>query len=136
MEFYVLPHNNFGEVLFYHLDFSANFSVNLEHIFLCITSIVIIDALSLCKFENLVSAFISSEGQLVCCLLDIMNICCKNSVFYYIPLKSAEFCYSFSHQLISVQFSSCLTLCDPMNCSTPGLPVHHQLPEFTQTHVH
>ena len=39
-----------------------------------------------------------------------------------------------------VQFSSvaqsCSTLCDPMNCSTPGLPVHHQLPEFTQTHVH
>ena len=39
----------------------------------------------------------------------------------------------------SVQFSSvaqsCLTLCDPMNHSTPGLPVHHQLPEFTQTHV-
>ena len=40
----------------------------------------------------------------------------------------------------SVQFSSvtqsCLTLFDPMNRSTPGLPVHHQLPEFTQTHVH
>ena len=39
-----------------------------------------------------------------------------------------------------VQFSSvtrsCLTLCEPMDCSTPGLPVHHQLPEFTQTHVH
>ena len=39
-----------------------------------------------------------------------------------------------------VQFSSvaqlCLTLCDPMDCSTPGLPVHHQLPELTQTHVH
>ena len=31
---------------------------------------------------------------------------------------------------------SCPTLCDPMNHSTPGLPVHHQLPEFTQTHVH
>ena len=31
---------------------------------------------------------------------------------------------------------SCLTLCDPMNRSTPALPVHHQLPEFTQTHVH
>ena len=30
----------------------------------------------------------------------------------------------------------CPTLCDPMNCSTPGLPVHHQLPEFSQTHVH
>ena len=40
----------------------------------------------------------------------------------------------------SVQFSSvaqsCPTLCNPMNHSTPGLPVHHQLPEFTQTHVH
>ena len=31
---------------------------------------------------------------------------------------------------------SCLTVCDPMNRSTPGLPVHHYLPEFTQTHVH
>ena len=43
-------------------------------------------------------------------------------------------------ELPSVQFSSvaqsCPTLCDPMNHSTPGLPVHHQLPEFTQTHVH
>ena len=29
---------------------------------------------------------------------------------------------------------SCLTLCDPMDCSMPGLPIHHQLPEFTQTH--
>ena len=42
--------------------------------------------------------------------------------------------------LVSVQFSSvsqsCPTLCDTMNRSTPGLPVHHQLPEFTQTHVH
>ena len=31
---------------------------------------------------------------------------------------------------------SCPTLCNPMDCSKPGLPVHHQLPEFTQTHVH
>ena len=31
---------------------------------------------------------------------------------------------------------SCLTLCHPMDCSVPGFPVHHQLPEFTQTHVH
>ena len=42
--------------------------------------------------------------------------------------------------LLPHQFSlvtqSCLTLCDPINRSTPGLPVHHQLPEFTQTHVH
>jgi len=43
-------------------------------------------------------------------------------------------------QFSSVQFcsvaQSCPTLCDPMNRSTPGLPVHHQLPEFTQTHVY
>ena len=43
-------------------------------------------------------------------------------------------------QFSSVQFSSvaqsCLTPCDAMKHSTPGLPVHHQLPEFTQTHVH
>ena len=41
---------------------------------------------------------------------------------------------------LSAQFSSvtqsCPTLCDPMNGSTPGLPVHHQIPEFTETHLH
>ena len=42
-----------------------------------------------------------------------------------------------SETQLSVQFSqSCPTLCDPVNRSTPGLPVHHQLPEFIQTHVH
>ena len=41
----------------------------------------------------------------------------------------------WSLQIRSVA-QSCPTLCDPMNPSTPGLPVHHQLPEFTQTHVH
>ena len=40
-----------------------------------------------------------------------------------------------SDQIRSVA-QSCPTLCDPMNHSTPGLPVHHQLPEFTETHVH
>jgi len=43
-------------------------------------------------------------------------------------------------RFFQVQFSSvtqlCPTLCDPMNHSMPGLPVHHQLPEFTQTHIH
>ena len=49
-------------------------------------------------------------------------------------------CPSSVRKSLSVQFSSvshsCLTLCDPMDCSTPGLPVHHQLSEFTQMHVH
>ena len=57
-------------------------------------------------------------------------------------IKRAQTTYSFKRHIwfSSVQFSlvtqSCLTLCDSMDCSTPGLPVHHQFPEFTQTHVH
>ena len=57
-----------------------------------------------------------------------------------IPIK--QFPISPSPQPLdsSVLFSSvtqsCLTLCLPMDCSTPGLPVHHQLPELAQTHVH
>ena len=47
---------------------------------------------------------------------------------------------TFLHITLSVQFSSvaqsCPTLCDTMDCSMPGLPVHHQLPELPQTHVH
>jgi len=43
--------------------------------------------------------------------------------------------HNISDQIKSVT-QSCPTLCDPMNRSTPGLPVHHQLPEFTQTHAH
>ena len=46
----------------------------------------------------------------------------------------------FSFSALFLQFSSvaqsCPTLCDPMECSTPGLPVHHQLPAFAQSHVH
>ena len=45
----------------------------------------------------------------------------------YVPIRS--------DQIRSVA-QSCLTLCDPMNRSMPGLPVHHHLPEFTETHVH
>ena len=49
-------------------------------------------------------------------------------------LGLALICNISSVQFISVA-QLCLTLCNPMNCSTPGLPVHHQLPEFTETHV-
>ena len=40
-----------------------------------------------------------------------------------------------TEQRVSSVTQLCLTLCDPMNCSMPGLPVHHQLPESTQIHV-
>ena len=63
--------------------------------------------------------------------------------FSIIPSKELPGLVSFRTFLNSsgsVQFSSvaqsCPTLCDPMNRSIPGLPVHHHLPEFTQTHVH
>ena len=55
-------------------------------------------------------------------------------------INNLIFFHLSSFVIYSVQFSSiaelCPTLCDPMNCSTPGLPVHHQLPKFTQTHIH
>ena len=50
-----------------------------------------------------------------------------------------QFCFqivTFSSVHFSSVSQSCPTLCDPMNHCTPGLPVHHQLPESTQTHVH
>ena len=56
------------------------------------------------------------------------------------PDKQLYFPGYLTNICASVQFSSvtqsCPTLCDPINSSTPGLPVHHQLPEFTQTYVH
>ena len=58
---------------------------------------------------------------------------------YYRDVKGEAECVSVSQsvsQSVSSVVQSCLTLCDPMNHSTPGLPVHHQLPEFTQTHAH
>ena len=56
------------------------------------------------------------------------------SVWYWLPVVIFFFinqlcCYCSAAQ-------TCPALCDPVNCSTPGLAVHHQFPEFTQTHVH
>jgi len=51
----------------------------------------------------------------------------KTKIMAYSPISSVQF---------SSVTQACPTLCDPMNHSTPGLPVHHQLPEFTQTHIH
>ena len=76
------------------------------------------------------------------------HICLNNNIInqpVFLHLRGNAFSFSplrimFAVGLSSTQFSSVaqsyLTLCDPMNCSTPGLPVHHQLPEFTQTLVH
>ena len=64
----------------------------------------------------------------------------KNNTQLWMWLVIEAMSNAVKSSIASVQFSSvaqsCPTLCDPMNRSTPGLPVHHQLPEFTQTHVH
>ena len=90
-----------------------------------------------------------------CSILLIIRVIIKTTVRYHLILvrmkiikkstnnkywrefgkKEPSYTVVRSDQIRSVA-QSCLTLCDPMNHSTPGLPVHHQLPEFTQTHVH
>ena len=64
----------------------------------------------------------------------VLSLC-----FSFLTCKQSKTSNS-SGFIIGFQFSSvaqsCPTLCHPMGCSTPGLPVHHQLPVFTQTHVH
>ena len=67
-----------------------------------------------------------SAEQVTSCpnVLPAINTCCH---------QGEEECSAI---VLSSGAQSCATLCDPMNCSTPGLPVHHQLREFTQTHVH
>ena len=61
----------------------------------------------------------------------------KNLVMnYMVNLYSYRFTWRSSSDQIRSVAESCPTLCDPMNPSTPGLPVHHQLPKLTETHVH
>ena len=60
---------------------------------------------------------------------------------FFLRFTFLKFSVSFKLKIISIQFSSVQSLspvwlCDPMNCSTPSLPIQHQLPEITQTHVH
>ena len=71
----------------------------------------------------------------------LLSGCFTFPISYSVLPLHLVYVFQFLHLFFGlVQFSSvaqlCLTLCDPMNCSTPGLPVHHQLLEFTQTYVH
>ena len=77
-------------------------------------------------------------------MLALTDRFCSFHLFGYFLLLTSPSCncvITIQFQGVSIpQFSSvpqsCLTLCDPMDCSTPGFPVHHQLPELSQTHVH
>ena len=77
----------------------------------------------------------------------VKAVYCHPAYLTYMQSTSCKMLGWMKHKLesrlqgeISVQFSSitqsCLTLSDPMDCSTPGFPVHHQLPELAQTDVH
>ena len=108
-------------------------------------SLSITNLQSLLKFMSIES--VMPSNHLILCL----PFFCPPSIFPSIRVFSSESVlhirwpkyWSFSFSISSAAAAtaakwpqSCLTLCDPMDCSTPGLPVHHQLPEFTQTHVH
>ena len=76
---------------------------------------------------------------------DYMDLCQQRTdtaivTFFRFIVASYVFFILLSTSMYLTQFSSvaqlCLTLCDPMDCSMPGFPIHHQLPELTQTHVH
>ena len=85
--------------------------------------------------------------SIICKRVRWVQLCGSLSILWHCPSLGLEWKLKFLVLIQaqppssgSVQFSSvtqlCPTLCNPMNRSTPGLPVHHQLPEFTQTHVH
>ena len=88
----------------------------------------------------------ADEGGICSRLLSLLDsqvsvsYLCLHLIFLCLWLSKLPLLIRTSIRSDSVQFSSvaqsCLTLCDPINRSTPGLPVHHQLQEFTQTHVH
>ena len=101
--------------------FLIGFFVFLALSFISCFYILEIDPLSVVSFAII---FSYSEGCLFTLL--IVSLAVQN---LFSLIRSHLFQFSSVAE-------SCLTLCDPMNCSTPGLPVHHQLPEFTQTHVH
>ena len=103
----------------------------------CITPLYVYKEFFYCITHFLISAFLYMIGHLVaynCHLLYKVTSLCKCHLFdQLLNLLNMNI-------FIQLQFSSvtqsCPTLCDPMNRSMPGLPVHHQLLEFTQTHVH
>ena len=95
------------------------------------------------SFKTCVSLLIFCFDDLSIGVSELLNSPIIFVLLSITPFISVSVCLMYQGASMldsSVQFSSvtqsCPTLCDSMNHSTPGLPVHHQLPEFTQTHVH
>ena len=85
--------------------------------------------------QHPISKLIRYEHIIFCLDNAQVTLCAAIIMFKAILFGSAAFSYQRCFQLSSVS-QSCLTLCNPMDCSMPGFPVHHQPPEPTQTHVH
>ena len=91
-------------------------------------------------WSTFVSESISQTTFTIVPCFEMSTFCWSNSAWIVCLSKIKSNLRDWYAMFSSVQFSSvaqsCPTLCDPMNHSTPGLPVHHQFLEFTQTHVH
>ena len=98
-----------------------------------------------CLYQKVCPYFTDKKTEAWNDIVTCTNMGRSGIQFFLLFNVAAQYKQPFSkanntNRYVSVQFSSvahsCLTLCDPMNRSMPGLPVHHQLPEFSQTHVH
>ena len=104
----------------------------------CAAAINIVNQLYFNKKMNFKNHFNNSpphtlENKGICILLEFPRACAYYSLLVF-ELKYSWF--ALSQVSVSSISQSCSTLCDPKACSTPGLPVHRQLSELTQTHVH
>ena len=88
-------------------------------------------------FKARSSSYRARSHQAKFFLLSSLGICWQSLKSLSVMFPPVRYlCYSlFKNQFSSVT-QSCATLCDPMDCSTPGVPVHHQFLELAQTHVH
>ena len=79
-------------------------------------------------------------GKMDTCMCMAQSLCCLSETTTTLLISYTPIQKGFGVKKIKIQFSSvaqlCPTLCNPMDYSTPSFPVHHQLPESAQTHVH
>ena len=90
-----------------------------------------------CKLSNIFYIEINKKVNFKLTVESLMFYWGIIDIQYYTNFGYRTYLFNIIYQIRSYQIiQSCLTLCDPMNRSTPGLPVQHHLPEFTKTHVH